>query len=120
MAGEIQKALCLQPLWGYIDDFIFPLPGVAQGQAELPLGEGAVEISGPHTGLEQCAHLVLHQGNQGGNHQGDALHAQGGDLKADGFTGAGGHDGQHVPALEQVLGHLPLAGAEGPVAEAAF
>ena len=80
-------------------------------------GQGAVEISGPHTGLNQRPHLVLHEGDQGGDNQGDAGQHKGGHLIAQGFARPGRHDAQGIPARHDMIDELPLSGAKGGVAE---
>ena len=55
----------------------------------------------------QCADLVVHQSNQGGNHDGDskacALAGDGGDLVAERFAAACGHQHQGVAAAAYVF-----------------
>ena len=114
------KALGLQPLRRHIDDLVPSGLGPAQGQLILAVGQGAVEKGGGDAGLHQRCHLIPHQGHQRGHHQRDPRQQQRRDLIADGLPAAGGHDVQHVPALQQGVHHGLLAGAEGVVAEIGF
>ena len=106
-----------QPLGGHIDDFIHAGHGVGDGFGGLPLGERGVQIGRPYAALHQGVHLILHQADQRADHQRDAGHQQGGQLIADGFACAGGHDAQGVFALQKGVDQGFLAGAEGFIAE---
>ncbi len=83
-------------------------------------GQGAVEVGGGHVRIPQGLHLILHEGDQGRDHHGQAGEEQAGDLIAEGLAAARGHDGQGVPAVQHIAHHLGLEGAEGVVAEDLF
>ena len=118
--GEIPEQFRLQPFRGHVDQLVGTGPGLVQGGVEFPSGQGTVDVSGLDPGGFQSLDLVLHQGDQGRNYQGDPGEQQGGDLVAQGFAGAGGHDAQHVPALEQGINQGFLTGAEGSVSKILF
>ena len=80
--------------------------------------EGGVEEGGGHAGLVQGAHLVVHQRDQRGDHDGHALAGllagYGRNLVAQAFAAASGHQHQGVVAGHHVL-HDGLLGAAEPV-----
>ena len=118
LPGQGEQPLSRQPLRGGVQQLVLPLPGPLVHQAQLLPGEGAVEKGGGHPGAGEGGHLVLHQGDQGGDHQGDPGQQQGGHLVAQGLAPAGGHHPQHVPAGQDGPDELLLPGAELVVAEA--
>ena len=61
---EALEARHFQPLRGHIDDLIPALPGAAEHQGLLVVGEAVVEESRRHPRLHQRPHLVLHQADQ--------------------------------------------------------
>ena len=93
---EPLEARHLQPLRGHIDDLIPALPGAVQHQRLLVVGQAVVQKSRRHARLHQRPHLILHQADQRGHHDGDARQKQRRYLIADGFARAGGHDRQHI------------------------
>ena len=117
MQGEIQEIRGQEPLRGHIDDFIHPLPGVVQGLLILPGRQGTVEIRAPDAGLHQSVDLVPHEGDERGDYQGNSREQDAGNLEADGFPRAGGHDPQGVPALEQAFRQGCLPRTEGVVSK---
>ena len=116
-SGKLQKLFALQPFRRHIDDLVDPLPGVFQRKQILLPGQGAVEISAPDPGGLQSPNLILHQRNQGRDHQGDPREHQRRDLIAHGFARAGGHDAQGVPALQQRRDQRLLGRPEGLIPE---
>ena len=111
------EPLGIQPLRSHIDDLVPALPGPVQGQQILPVGERAVEVGGGHSHLHQLGHLVPHEGDQRGDHQGDAGQQQGRHLIAHRFPRSRGHDGQHIPPGQQCVDDLLLTAPEGVIAE---
>ena len=61
--------------------------------------------------------LVVHEGDEGGDDQSCALASEGGELVAEGFSGAGGHDEEDVAAFGGGFADLLLMGAEVSMAE---
>ena len=72
---------------------------------------------GGDAGELERGHLVLHQGHQGRDHDGEPAPQQGRNLEAKRFARARGHDGERVPAGQQGLDHGFLAGSEFTEAE---
>ena len=60
----------------------------------------------------QRVHLVLHQGNQWRDYQGDAVKDEGRQLVAEGLAAACGHQRQAVPPAQDVAYYFFLAGPE--------
>ncbi len=95
----------------------------ADPAADLPVFlrvQGGVEVRGGNARLGQGGHLVLHQGDEGGEHQGQPRQKQGRELVAHRFPRPGGHDAQGVPAGQQGADQRLLPGAEAAVAEILF
>ena len=63
--------------------------------------------------------LVFHEGDERADDQGGAAAGDGGELVAEGFAGAGGHDEQDVAAVGGGAADGFLVGAEGCEAEGA-
>ena len=117
---EALEARHFQPLRGHIDDLIPALPGAAEHQGLLVVGEAVVEESRRHTGLHQRPHLVFHQADQRRHHDGDARQKQRRHLIADGFARTGGHHRQHILPVQQPPDDVLLSGAETVVAKNFF
>ena len=115
--GESGKSLAAQALWRDIQQLVGPLIGTAVHQPDLIRRQRAVEVGGVHPGLPQGGHLVLHQRDEGGDHQGDSRQHQSGDLVTQGFSAPGGHDPQDVPPGEDRTDQPLLTRAEAVIAE---
>ena len=74
-----------------------------------------MEGGGPHPGLAQGRHLVVHQGDQGRDHHAGAGAAEGRDLITEGFAAAGGHQHQGRATAHHMADDLGLGSAKGPV-----
>ena len=61
--------------------------------------------------------LVVHEGDERGDDEGRAASGERGELVAEGFARAGGHDEQDVAAIGCCFADLLLVGAEVAVAE---
>ena len=74
-----------------------------------------------HAGFFERADLVVHQRDQRAHHHGHTLAGavahDGGDLVAQAFAPAGGHQHQGVAAAGDMLHHLGLQATENAVAE---
>ena len=90
--------------------------GVHEG-AHLVARERRVKAAGGHSARGELIDLVLHQGDQGRHHEGEARQQEGRDLVAERLAAAGGEDGRGGPSGQEVPDHLFLPGAELPVAE---
>ena len=117
---EALEARHFQPLRGHIDDLIPALPGAAEHEGLLVVGEAVVKEGRRHTGLHQRPHLVLHQADQRRHHDGDSRQKQRRHLIADGFARTGGHHRQHILPVQQPPDDVLLPGAETVVAKNFF
>ena len=79
--------------------------------------EGGVEAGGGDASLLKGIDLVLHEGDEGGDDEGDAVEEEGGKLVAEGLAAAGGKDGEGGAVGEEGLDDRLLAVAELGVAE---
>ena len=111
------KSFRLQPLRGHIDDFIHPRSHIPVDQPDLGRGQGAVDIGPCHSHAFQRHHLILHQGNEGGYHQGNALHHKSGNLIAQALSAPCGHDAEHIPPGQLGPNQVFLPLPEGFVAK---
>ena len=68
----------------------------------------------------QRVHLVLHQGNQWRDYQGDAVKDEGRQLVAEGLAPACWHQRQAVPPAQDVAYYFFLQGPKAVVSEAGF
>ncbi len=106
----LDKLLAHQTLRGDIKEV--QLLAVKHGQ-HLPglaaLQGGVVEV-GLHAAFLQRIDLVLHQGNQGGDHNADTGPVQGRDLVAERFAAAGGHQDKSVLSADEPIDDLLLKG----------
>ena len=86
--------------------------------------QAGVQIGGGHAQLVQCPHLVVHQGDQGGDHDGRAqarpLSNNRRHLVAQGLAAAGGHQHQGVVAVDDPLDDGFLGASELVVAKNAL
>ena len=98
-----------------IQQLVLPPAGPAQGVPVLLLGKGGVEEGGGYARLPQGGHLILHQGDQGGDDQGHPRQQQGGELVAHRLARPGGHDAQHVPPGQEGVHQGLLGVAEVPL-----
>ena len=114
---RLPEALVAEAFRGDIEKAEGPLPDAAHQVADLPGVERRVEPGGGHATAGELVDLVLHQGDQGRDHQGEAGEEQGRDLVAERFAAAGGEDGGSGPTGQEVADHLRLARAEVGVTE---
>ena len=117
---ELEKILGKKPLRRHIDEGITALRRKGEGLFILGKGEGAVQISRMYPGLIQRRYLILHEGDQRRNHQGDLSHHQGGHLIADGFSRPGGHDAEGIPSGENAVDQRLLSFPKAVIAEILF
>ena len=83
-----------------------PAQQVLPDFGDLGAAQGGVEemrdaVAGFHEAPDGV-HLVLHQGDERGDDDGRAFHHQGGQLVAEGFAAAGGHQDEGVAPVNQV------------------
>src|SRR5699024_6289400 len=117
LLGKAEEPLGHQPLGGHIDDLIPPLPGAAEHQGLLVRGQAAVQVGRGHPRRHQGPHLVLHQADEGADHQRHPRQQQRRHLVAHRLACAGGHHRQHVPAGQGRVHDLRLPRPEAVVPE---
>ncbi len=115
--GKAAEGQGIQPLRRHVDDAVRPLTGTLCSKVQLPGGQAAVQVGGRHAGSNQAHDLILHEGNQGRNHQSNSRGHQGRNLIAHAFSGAGGHDPQCVPMGKESIHQHFLPGAKLLVSE---
>ena len=114
---EAAEAGHTDPFRGHIEQAHLAGLGLALGGGGGAAVQAAVDEGGGDAVGAQGVHLVLHQGDEGRYHQGQAAHSEGGQLVAEGLAAAGGHYDQAVAAGQGVGDDRFLPGAEGVVAE---
>ena len=117
---QAAEALRLEAFRGNIEELALPPADLAVDRPVFLRVQGGVDVRGGDARLGQGGYLVLHQGDEGGDHQRHPRQQQGGELVADGFARPGGHDAHRVPAREQGVYQGLLPGAEAAVAEILF
>ena len=83
--------------------------------------QGRVEKGSANTGLVKCPHLIVHQGNEGRHHNGDAkasvLSCNGRNLIAKAFAAACGHEHQGVLTSGDMLNDVALGPSKRLIAK---
>ena len=106
-----------QPLRGQVEDFEPAIYGLDLHPGNLVVGKGTVdELRRDAVGF-QGVNLVLHQGDEGRDHQAEPIETQRRQLVAQGLAAAGGHQYQGIPTGKDVVDHLFLQGKKLVVAE---
>ena len=117
-AGEpLGRAGIGEPLRRGIEQAHAPIAHGIDHAAVLVLIVRGVEASRLDPEMAQRRHLVAHEGDQRRDHEGQALAGERRQLVAEGFAGAGRHDGENVLAGQHGAHDLLLSFAEGGEAE---
>jgi large exoprotein involved in heme utilization and adhesion len=106
-----------QTLRGDVEHPPFAAVQSAQAGARLVGVEGGVQVGGGDAGGLQLVHLVLHQGDERRDDDGQARPEQGGQLETKRFAATGRQQGEDVLVRQRGLNDLALQRAEGAVAE---
>src|SRR6266404_2112094 len=102
-----------------IEKLVFAGGGLLEDVGALVREGGGIQAGGGNAHLEELRDLVLHQGDERGDHDGGAGVEHGGKLVAERFASAGRHDDAGVAACGEAADDGFLAGAEGFVAPVA-
>lgn len=109
-----------QRLGGHVEQLCLAAPDVLEVP---PVGfrrKGAVQRDRSHAEQGERIDLVLHEGDEGGNDDGQATENEGWDLVAQGLAAARRHDGQAVPSVEHARDHFLLEREEPIVPKDGF
>ena len=106
-----------QPFRGRVQNFDLPPEDLRLYPFYLRRRKGTVDEPGGDAVGVQPVHLVLHEGDQGRDDQGEAVKNQGRQLVAEGLATAGGHKHQAVPAGQDVPDDVRLERAKAVVPE---
>ena len=117
LAQQGQEALGQQTFRGHVEQIEGAGDQALLHRPRLLPGLGGIEEGRPHPELAQGVHLVLHQGDQGGDDDTGTGPRQGRDLVAQGLAATGGHEHQGVAAGDDPVDDRPLGAAEFGVAE---
>src|SRR6266446_2376771 len=99
-----------------IEQLVFAGGGLLEDMGALVRGSGGVQAGSGNAHLEELRDLVLHQGDEWGDEDGDAGVEHGGKLVAERFAAAGRHYDASVAAGGEAAHDGFLAGAKGFVA----
>ena len=103
----------LEPFGGDIQEFAFAVGGVVQGKVHFVSAESGMDGDGLDSTACQVLDLVLHQGDEGRDHEREAVAHHGRHLETHRFPASGGEDGEHVAArkrlFDDALLHRPEA-----------
>ena len=115
---RLEEARRGEALRGHVEQAQLTGPGALDHLAVVGRVLLGVDQADPaRCSLPERLDLVLHQGDQRRDDDREVVTEQGGQLVAERLSGAGGHNDQHVAALEGALDRLFLAGPEGVEAE---
>jgi len=106
-----------QPLRGDVEQLVFAAAEAVEPLAGLGRIERRVEKCRAHSRRLELIHLVLHQRDERGNHDRQALADQRRELVTKAFSGTGRQDGHRIPAVERGFHDFALQRAELVVAE---
>ena len=106
-----------EALGGDVEEAEVAIGGAAEDFALILAGDGRVDGGGDDAVAGEGIDLVLHQGEQGGNDEREAVKEEGRQLVADALAAARGEDGERVAPGEDGGHDLGLAGEELAVAE---
>ena len=119
LGEEREGAVGEEAFGGDVEDVDFAIHCLFAEIAGFGFVERGVEGSGADAELAQGFDLVAHEGDERGDDDAHAFAAQSGDLVAEGFSAAGGHQDQRVAAAHGVGYYLFLLAAEAGEAEGA-
>jgi hypothetical protein len=117
LTDEREERRVGQPLRGGEDDGRLGGGDGRLGGAELVRGDGTVELVRRDAAGAQLVALVLHERDEGRDHQRQPREQQRRELVAEGLAGARRHQRQRRPAGEHVVDRLLLAVAQALQAE---
>ena len=110
----------LEPLGGDVQELAVAVGGVVQGEVHLVAVEPGMDGDGLDAPGGEVLDLVLHQGDEGRDHEGEALFHHRRHLEAHRFASSGGEDGEHVAARERLVDDALLHGPEAFVPPIGF
>lgn len=105
------------PLGGGIEEFVFAVGKGFRAVAGFGGVEGGVEERGGDAGGGERIDLIFHQGDEGRDDKGDPIFREGGKLEGQGFSRAGGENGDDILSGHGGGDDFTLKGAERIVAE---
>ena len=105
-----------EPLGGDVEELHVAVDAVVQRDVDLPRREPRVDGHGRDAPCAQAVHLVLHQGDERRNDDGQSVAGHRWHLVGERLAAAGGHQRQRVAPLHDGENDLPLHGAELPEA----
>ena len=114
---QAQKIRVEESFWSDVEQFDVATQELGLAIAGFCHAQAAVEVGGGDLVDLECRDLILHQRNEGGHHNHDPRFQQGGELKTNGFSAAGGHDDEEVLPCKGCVDDVALAWAKGVVAE---
>ena len=112
-----QEVICSQPFRRHIQQLVSAGLQPPEHLALFRRRLGGIEERRRQSCLFQCGDLVLHQGNQRGNHQCHPGEQQSRQLIADRFACTSGHYTEGIPPRKQGIHHCFLAWPEGAVSK---
>ena len=104
-----------EPFGRQVEELEVAVGGVVQRQVHLVPVHAGVDAQGLDAAVVQLLDLVLHKGDEGGDHQREAIFHKRGDLEAHGLSASRRQDGQHIPAGYRLPDDVFLHGTEGIV-----
>lgn len=111
--GEgVDEAAADQAFGGDVKELKAAGAKVCEDVAGFGGGEAGVEAGGGDTAFDEGVDLIFHEGDQGGDDDGEAVQEEGGELVAKAFARSRGEDREGGAAFEEGGDDAALAGAE--------
>ena len=117
MGDETAKAFVLEPLYRNHQDLELAIAGLLHHPAALFRCLAGVQSGGGDPLAAQKGELIVHQGQQGRDDQGQVGQCEGGQLITEGFPRASREDGCGALAGQQTTDHRFLPGPQAIKAE---
>jgi hypothetical protein len=93
---RIEEAVRAEAFRGDVNEFVFALAHSIEAFLLFRPTERGVDHGGRDAAGDERVHLVFHQRDEGRDDEGDTAETKRGDLEAERFAAAGGHDDESV------------------------
>ena len=114
---EGEKFRTLETLGGNIDQLAPSFAQQTHRGIVVLRGHRAVDTAGGNADAAQGGDLIVHQGDQRREDEGDAGEKQGGKLVAQGFSRTGGEYAESIPSGQNRIDERELSGTEAVISE---
>ena len=106
-----------EALGRYVEKLVAAQDAVVERYDDAVAAHARVDGCGLDTSLAQARHLILHEGDEGGDHDAHSLLCQGGYLEGDALAAARRHESERVASAAYAADDVLLYAAKRVVAE---